>query len=41
MFQKQETTLLSEAKAALGEDVTYSELRFVFQHLRFKGEIKD
>ncbi|MBL7103832.1 MAG: helix-turn-helix domain-containing protein [Bacteroidales bacterium] len=40
-FQKQETTLLSEAKAALGEDVKYSELRFVLQHLRFKGEIKD
>jgi len=40
-FQKQETTLLSEAKAALGEDVTYNELRFVLQHLRFKGEIND
>ncbi|MCD4790013.1 MAG: helix-turn-helix domain-containing protein, partial [Bacteroidales bacterium] len=40
-FQKQETTLLSEAKAALGEDVTYSELHFVLQHLRFKSEIKD
>ena len=40
-FQKQKTTLLSEAKVALGEDVTYSELRFVLHHLRFKGEIKD
>ncbi len=40
-FQKHETILLNEAKIALGEDVTYSELRFVLQHLKFKGEIKD
>jgi hypothetical protein len=40
-FQKQKTTLLLDAKIALGEDVSYGELSLVLQHLRFKGEIKD
>ena len=40
-FKKQKTILLNEAKAALGEYVTYSELRFVLHHLRFKDDIKE
>ncbi|OQX78140.1 MAG: hypothetical protein B6D61_06125 [Bacteroidetes bacterium 4484_249] len=34
-FNKNETALLSEAKAAFGDDTTYSELRFVQQHLKY------
>ncbi len=39
-YKKKKTSLLSEAKAALGKDVSYSELRFVLEHLRYKEEIK-
>ena len=40
-FKTHNTQLLSEVKEILGNDVSYSELRFVLQHLKFKGEIKD
>ena len=39
-FIRENTQLLSEAKAALGDDVSYSELRFVLNYLRFKGEVE-
>jgi len=35
-FEKNENALYSEAKEALGDDVSYSELRFVQQHLKYK-----
>ncbi len=34
-FIHENTQLLSEAKTALGDEVSYSELRFVLNHLRF------
>ena len=34
-FLREKTQSLSEAKAALGDDVSYGELRFVLNHLRF------
>ncbi|MBI9038871.1 MAG: helix-turn-helix domain-containing protein [Bacteroidales bacterium] len=40
-YQNNETMLLGEAKADLGEKVTYGELRFFLQHLRSKTEVKD
>ena len=40
-FQKNKTMLIGEAKADLGEKVTYGELRLVLQHLRFKSGVKD
>ncbi len=40
-FKNHKTRLLSEAKAALGEEVTYSELHFVLHYLKFKGLIAE
>ncbi len=34
-FIRENTQMLSEAKAALGDEVSYSELRFVLSHLQF------
>ena len=34
-FQNNDTTLLNEAKTALGDAVTYSDLRFVLEHLKY------
>ena len=34
-FQNNNTSLLSEAKVTLGDDVSYKELRFVLEHLKF------
>ncbi len=39
-FLNNKTATLGEAKAALGDEVSYSELRFVLSHLRFTGEIE-
>jgi len=39
-FIREKTPLLSEAKTALGDDFSYSELRFVLNYLRFTGEVE-
>ena len=39
-FIRENTQLLSEAKTALGDEVSYSELRFVLNHLQFTGVIE-
>ncbi len=39
-FIREKTPLLNDAKAALGDDVSYSELRFVLNYLRFTKEIE-
>jgi len=40
-FKSVENTTLGAAKAALGDDVSYGELRFVRNHLRFADELMD
>jgi tRNA uridine 5-carbamoylmethylation protein Kti12 len=39
-FLQTRTTQLTPAKEALGDDVTYSELRYVLKHLEAEGKIK-
>ncbi len=39
-FIREKTQLLNEAKTALGEDISYSELRFVLNYLRLIGEVE-
>jgi hypothetical protein len=39
-FIREKTPLLNDAKAALGDDFSYSELRFVLNYLRFTGEVE-
>ena len=38
-FTKTRNPLLGPAKIALGDDVSYAELRFVLNHLKFSGQI--
>ena len=40
-FLHEKTTRLSDAKASLGNEVSYSELRFVLNHLQFTGEVAE
>jgi len=39
-FNREKTQLLSEAKAALGDDVSYGELRLVLSYLRYTGTME-
>ncbi len=39
-FIREKTQLLSEAKTALGDDVSYGELRLVLSYLRYTGAMK-
>ncbi|MCD6111943.1 MAG: helix-turn-helix domain-containing protein [Bacteroidales bacterium] len=39
-FKKENFTTLTEAKAALGDDVTFGELRLVLEHLKFIDDAK-
>jgi len=38
-FIREKMPLLSEAKAALGDNISYGELKFVLNYLRFKGTV--
>ncbi|VAW27524.1 hypothetical protein MNBD_BACTEROID07-713, partial [hydrothermal vent metagenome] len=38
-FIREKMPLLSEAKAALGDNISYGELKFVLNYLRFKGMV--
>jgi PIF1-like helicase/Helix-turn-helix domain/HRDC domain len=38
-FMNSDTTNLNPAKAALGDEISYSELRYVLKHLQFSGKI--
>ncbi len=40
-FQEHKTSLMSEAKGTLGEEVSYSDIRFVTEHLKCKGVIDE
>ena len=39
-FIREKTQLLSDAKVALGDEVSYGELRLVLNYLRFTGEVE-
>jgi uncharacterized protein YpbB len=38
-FMNSDTTNLNPAKEALGDEISYSELRYVLKHLQFLGKI--
>ncbi len=40
-FIREKTQSISEAKAALSDEISYSDLRFVLNHLRFTGTFTD
>ena len=39
-FNKSNSTLLRDAKAALGEDISYAEIRYVLSHMKFLGTLR-
>lgn len=39
-FTREQNTLLTPAKEALGDEFSYQEIRFVLKHLQSKGKLK-
>ncbi len=39
-FTQNKTISIGDAKAALGNSVSYSELKFVFKYMEYKGKVE-